>query len=315
MPLEDILSMRRVHPTLVGIDSDGCVFDTMRVKQRDHFHPLIIEFWSLEACADQLRTCSELVNLHSRMRGSNRFVALLKTFELLRNHPVMMEKDIHPPKLSTLRTYVHSGLPLGNPSLRQEVERTHDPELTRVLEWSLAVNVAIETHMRPVPPFPSALQALKLIGESSDALVVSQTPYEALEREWREHRIAEYVNAIAGQEVGSKERQLRAAMGDFYAPHQVVMIGDALGDLEAARKVGAHFYPIIPESEEESWARFCDEAYPKFLDNDFSADYELALQNAFESKLAPLPDYPPWHGLPARDFSSRRDSEITEDSD
>lgn len=32
------------HDTLVGIDSDGCVFDTMTVKQREHFfrhHPAL----------------------------------------------------------------------------------------------------------------------------------------------------------------------------------------------------------------------------------------------------------------------------------
>ncbi len=288
---EALVALPRRHDTLVGIDSDGCVFDTMSVKQREHFHPLIIRFWGLEACSDALRACAEFVNLYSRTRGSNRFPALLRTFELLHGHPQARASGAALPALDALRAYVTSGLPLGNPSLADEVARTRDPELERLLAWSLAINDDIATRMRPVPPFASALRALALIRASSDALVVSQTPEAALVHEWDLHGIRHYVDFIAGQELGLKSEHLRLAAGGAYAPGQILMIGDALGDRAAARQVGAHFFPITPGSEEASWERFCAEAYGRFLDGTYTPAYECELSSAFD---AALPEAPPW---------------------
>lgn len=279
------------HDSLIGIDSDGCVFDTMRVKQREHFHPLIIRFWNLQRCEKQFRACAEFVNMHSRTRGSNRFPALLRTFDLLAEYPGIRETGVTLPDTAALRAYVNSGLPLGNPSLKLEVERTGDPELRRVLDWSLAINAEIAANMRPVPPFRSALKALELIRASSDSIVVSQTPEEALAKEWRQHAIDGYVDFIAGQELGSKDQHLRLASAGKYADCRVLMIGDAPGDLFAARKAGALFYPVMPDREEESWQRFCDAAYARFLDNTYADAYARGLQTDFEATLS---DTPPW---------------------
>ncbi len=282
------------HDTLVGIDSDGCVFDTMRIKQCEHFHPLIIRFWNLQGCEKQFRACAEFVNLHSKTRGSNRFPALLRAFELLAEYPGVRESGVALPDLSALRAYVNSGIPMGNPSLQREAERSGDPEIHRVWEWSLAINAEIAANMRPVPPFRWAVQALERMRLSSDVIVVSQTPLEALLKEWRQHAIDGYVDFIAGQELGSKDEHLRMASTGKYAQQRVLMIGDAPGDLLAAQKAGALFYPIMPDREEESWQRFCDEAYGKFLDISFAGDYARGLQTAFEATLS---DTPPWSAL------------------
>lgn len=279
------------HDSLVGIDSDGCVFDTMRVKQREHFHPLIIRFWNLRGCEKQFRACAEFVNLHSRTRGSNRFPALLRAFDLLARYPGIRETGVTLPDTAALRAYVNSGLPLGNPSLQREAERTSDPELRRVRDWSVAINAEIAANMRPVPPFRWAVKALELIRVSSDAIVVSQTPEEALEKEWRQHGIDGFVNAIAGQELGTKDEHLRLAAEGKYDLRRVLMIGDAPGDLLSARKASVLFYPIMPDREEESWQRFCDEAYARFLENTYDGAYARALQKDFEATLS---DTPPW---------------------
>ena len=39
------------HESLVGIDSDGCVFDSIAVKIHQHFLPLIVRWWHLEPVA------------------------------------------------------------------------------------------------------------------------------------------------------------------------------------------------------------------------------------------------------------------------
>ncbi|MDX9866692.1 MAG: HAD family hydrolase [Kiritimatiellia bacterium] len=279
------------HDTLVGIDSDGCVFDTMTVKQREHFFPAIIRHWGLEACADALCACAEFVNLTSKTRGSNRFPALLRVFELLPGYPGVRACGATLPATDALRAYVHSGLPLGNPSLQEEAARTQDPELARVLTWSLELNADIDARMRPVPPFAGARRALGLIHASSDALVVSQTPEVALVKEWDLHGLTGYVSLIAGQEKGGKAEHLRLASAGRYAPNRILLIGDAQGDLAAAREAGVLFYPIGPGAEERAWERFCGEAYPRFLAGTYAGPYEQGLIAAFE---ALLPETPPW---------------------
>lgn len=69
------------------------------------------------------------------------------------------------------------------------------------------------------------------------------------------------------------------------------MIGDALGDLAAARANNTLFYPVNPGHEDESWERLHGEALAKFFDHSYAGDYEAARLAEFE-KL--LPQKPPW---------------------
>lgn len=287
----DLTGLEPCFDTFVGIDSDGCVFDTMEIKQKRFFHGNIVRFWQLEAVEQQVRRAAEFVNLYSRTRGSNRFVALLRVFELLHDWPEVVRTGVELPPLEPLERYVNSGLPLGNPSLEREARRTDDPELERVLDWSLTINAQIAADMPPIPPFPSVLSALEMIQQHSDTIVVSQTPEEALVNEWRQHGIDGYVRVIAGQELGTKAEHLRLATRERYEPTRVLVIGDALGDLRAAREVGALFYPINPGREEESWQRLVAAGYERFLDGTFAGEYQRLLISGFEELL---PDTPPW---------------------
>jgi len=293
--VEDLRGLKPSCGSFVGIDSDGCVFDTMEVKQKKHFHPLVLKWWGLEKLEAELRASAEFVNLYSKWRGQNRFTDLLLSFELMHDWPACVAKaaacHVELPKLDALRAYCNSGLALGNPTLKQEVARTGDEELKRLLGWSLAVNEEIDKNMEPVPPFPWALRALEMMRGKSDCIVVSQTPEAALVKEWRHHKIEHFVHLIAGQELGSKAEHLTLASGGKYAPGRVLMVGDAPGDLKAAEKAGALFFPIMPRDEDAAWKRFCEEGYARFLEGRFAGAYEDELKAAF---LAALPDKAPW---------------------
>ncbi len=288
---DDLVGFEPVHDSFVGIDSDGCVFDSMGVKQCQHFHPLLIKFWGLEAIEKQLRAAAEFVNLYSQTRGSNRYPAVVKTFELLGDWDEVVASGVELPDLSSMREYCESGLSLGIPSLEAEVERSGDAELKRLLCWSYAVNEDIDKNMEEIPPFVECLTALKVIHENSDAIVVSQTPEEALVKEWNLHNMDGFVSAIAGQELGSKAEHLEMAAVGKYDLKRILLIGDAPGDRKAAAAVGACFYPINPGGEEASWARFHQVAYGKFLAGEYAGEYEQGLIDEFDKCL---PDVPPW---------------------
>ena len=110
-------------------------------------------------------------------------------------------------------------------------------------------------------------------------------------REWEEHGIDKYPFTIAGQEQGKKAEHIAMAADGKYDTAKMLMIGDAPGDMKAARANNALFYPINPGHEEASWKRFHDEAIDKFIAGEYAGDYEAALIEEFDSYL---PDTPPW---------------------
>jgi phosphoglycolate phosphatase-like HAD superfamily hydrolase len=71
----------------------------------------------------------------------------------------------------------------------------------------------------------------------------------------------------------------------------VLMIGDAPGDLKAARANDALFYPINPGHEEASWQRFYEQDVHTFLAGEYAGQVEADRIAEFE---ALLPDLPPW---------------------
>jgi hypothetical protein len=71
----------------------------------------------------------------------------------------------------------------------------------------------------------------------------------------------------------------------------VLMIGDAPGDMKAAKANDMLFFPIIPGHESESWKRFHDEAADKFFAGTYAGEYEEALIAEF---MTYLPSTPPW---------------------
>lgn len=288
------LPLKNFRPTkdfFVGIDSDGCAFDTMEIKHKECFIPNIIKHWDLQPVAKYAREAAEFVNLYSQWRGINRFPALLMVFDLLAERPEVIRRKARIPEVPSLREWVKKETKLGNPALEAAVEATGDPILKKTLEWSKAVNATVADIVHGVPPFPFVRESLEALSEKADIIVVSATPGEALEREWKEHGIDKYAAVIAGQEMGKKAEHIGLAAKGKYRPDHILMVGDAPGDLKAARANNALFYPVNPGHEEESWQRFAEEALPKFLAGEYAGDYEKSLIDEFH---ALLPSVPPW---------------------
>src|SRR6185295_3442684 len=82
------------HKFLVGIDSDGCAFDTMELKHKECFIPNIINFYELQAVSKYARQAAEFVNLYSKSRGINRFPALIEALEWLKRRPEVAARGI-----------------------------------------------------------------------------------------------------------------------------------------------------------------------------------------------------------------------------
>jgi phosphoglycolate phosphatase-like HAD superfamily hydrolase len=276
---------------LIGIDSDGCAFDTMEIKHKECFIPNFIRHMELQPVSKYAREACEFVNLYSKWRGANRFPAYLKALDLLRERPEVRARQARIPELKGLHDWVRRETKLGNPTLKAEAARTRDADLEQTLRWSVAVNEAIDAMVYGIPPFPFVRESLEKLAPVADLIVCSATPQQALDREWAEHQIDRHVAVIAGQEVGSKQEILTRSVRHGYAKDRMLMIGDAPGDLKAARGAGTLFYPINPGHEEASWERFFREACERFLTGAYAGDYEQELIAEFDRYL---PEKPPW---------------------
>lgn len=274
----------------VGIDSDGCVFDSMEIKHKECFTPMFVKHFHLQAVSKFAREVWDFVNLYSKTRGANRFPALVRALNLLRERPEVRTRGIVVPSTTVLEEWLARETKLGNATLAAEV-KVGNEGLAQIKVWSDAVNRAIEDIVHGVPPFPLFNESLTKINTRADAMVISQTPADALAREWTEHRIDYGVQVIAGQEMGTKTEHLKFAAVGKYAPSKILMIGDAPGDQKAAKSNGVLFYPIVPGREEVSWQRFHNEALDRFFLGTYAGHYENELIREFDSSL---PEHPHW---------------------
>lgn len=287
-------SLKPSKEFFVGVDSDGCVFDTMAVKQVDCFSPNTVECFGLQIVDHLVRETSEFVGLYSIWRGSNRFPGLIRTMEMLGQRPEVVDSCVLLPDTSALRAWVEGEKNLSNDTLKAYMAENPDPFLSAVYDWSLAVNATIEARVKGVGPFPMVRECLERMRAGADMVVVSQTPVEALEREWLEHGMREMMDLICGQEHGTKGEHLTLGAGGKYPPANILMLGDAPGDWRAAQEAGCLFFPINPGNEATSWKHLHDEGLDRFFEGRFDAEYQKALVKDF---LGRLPECPPWETL------------------
>jgi len=127
---------------LVCIDSDGCAFDTMDIKQRECFCPWMISCFGLQPVALAARECKEFADLYSKTRGANRHVTIKRILtELLPNHPQTKVFGFQVPELPHYFAWVDDPQSLlSNDGLNKAIAATDDPQakekLSHVLEWA-----------------------------------------------------------------------------------------------------------------------------------------------------------------------------------
>jgi phosphoglycolate phosphatase-like HAD superfamily hydrolase len=290
-PQDQLLTLKPEKEFFIGIDSDGCAFDTMEIKQKECFCPNFIRYFNMQPVSKFARETWEFVNLYSTNRGCNRFLALIEVLRLLTFRPEIRARNFNVPSAETLKEWTKRESKLGNPTLKKYASEVNDPFINKTLEWSLKVNEDIENMVFGIAPFPFVAECLEKIKPLADAIVVSQTPLDALKREWEENKVDHYLKMIAGQEHGTKSEHLKYAAKGKYSDDKILMIGDAFGDLKAARSNGVLFFPVNPGYEDSSWERLFSEGLDRFFNGTYKGDYEDRLVKEFETYL---PEYPNW---------------------
>lgn len=263
-------SFERKHEFLVCVDSDGCAMDTMNCKHFHCFGPCMVMEWELDQWRAQILQRWNDVNLFQMTRGINRFKGLALAL-------AEIDRDLTPiPGVKTLERWVAQTKALSNGALAEAIIAEPEGDGRRCLEkalvWSDAVNASIVGLPEALKmPFEGALEGLAAAHGFADVAIVSSANRAAVEEEWSQHGLLEHTDILLAQDCGSKAHCIGRMLEYGYGPDKVLMVGDAPGDLDAAKSNGVWFYPILVNKEAESWQELRQVAFDKLRSGGYDA--------------------------------------------
>lgn len=263
---------------LVCVDSDGCAMDTMNIKHEKYFGPLITEVFNINDKERFLKYWNH-INLYSRTRGINRFKGLVMGLK----NAIQNGEEIG--NIDNLIKWAETTKELSNSSIEKEIKATPSEDLIKALEWSKKVNAGIEELVGVDKPFEKVRESLEKIHEVADVAIVSSANSEAVLSEWERHKLLPHVDVFYGQEAGTKTACIEQLKKYGYSNDEIIMLGDAPGDLDAAQKNDVLYYPILFGHEKFSWERFIDEALEKFMSKNYTGQYQDKMIKEFNDLL------------------------------
>lgn len=232
---------------LLCVDSDGCAVDSMTVKHEKCFGPAFIKTFNLEEFESKCMEYWLNINLYSKTRGINRFLGLNKALHYVNDNFRKVEE------LDKFDEYLEKSKTYSNQSLIDYIDRHDSTILHKCLEWSNLTNKMIsELKDEEIKLFKHVETTLKECSLKADICVVSSANKEALLKEWTRLGLIDYISVLCSQNEGTKEKCIKE-LSRYYNASEVLMIGDAMLDLDAAKNNHVYFYPILVRNENSSW--------------------------------------------------------------
>ena len=240
----------------------------------------MVDVWELNQWREEILTRWNEINLYTMTRGINRFKGLAIALSEINEKYTAIED------ISSLTKWADTSPELSNATLERAIEADPDSiSLRNALRWSQAVNESIT--MLPEEcklPFPKAREALDFAHGKADIAIVSSANLDAVLEEWEKFGLLEHTDIVLAQNAGSKAFCISELLKKGYNNKNVVMCGDAPGDLKAAESNNIHFFPILVKNEEKSWQDFINQGFSHLLDCSYE-EYETIKKRYFYKNL------------------------------
>lgn len=279
---KDLQSFQKSKDFLVCIDSDGCAIDSMNIKHINCFGPRMVDEWNLHNWSSEILERWNYVNLFSLTRGINRFKGLIKALKEINEKYVKIED------LESLENWVETTNELSNNSLSKAIEQNPQSVcLKKALSWSNQVNASIkQLPEAEVLPFAMVKEALMFAHQRADIAIVSSANLGAIMDEWQRHELLPHVDLVLAQDAGTKAYCIQELLKKGYDKNNVVMCGDAPGDMDAANVNGVFYYPIKVNLEKESWSEFIAVGFDRLLQGTYAGEYQDQKNDEFIKNLS-----------------------------
>jgi phosphoglycolate phosphatase-like HAD superfamily hydrolase len=278
--MKTLSEFKKTKDFLICVDSDGCAMDTMDIKHIRCFGPCMVEVWQLHNNREKILARWNEINLYTITRGINRFKGLALALSEINEQYQQIDG------ISDLLYWSENADELSNNALKKEIELHPKKEIFKMaLLWSEKVNASInELPESEIKPFPFVKDALALAHKKADIAIVSSANYDAVINEWEKHDLLEHTDIVLAQNSGSKAFCISELLKKGYNQKNVVMCGDAPGDLKAAEANNIYYFPILVKNEAESWESFINQGFELLLKDDFKA-YEETKKRDFYKNL------------------------------
>ncbi|WP_373718437.1 HAD family hydrolase [Jeotgalibaca porci] len=274
------LTFEKQNNFLVCVHSDGSAMDSMNIKHERFFGPFSADVFGIEDRETYLEDWNR-INLFSSTRGVNRFKALVMALQNAQ------KRGENVGDITALTEWAETASSLSNGAIEEILKNNPSEDFEKTLDWSQRVNHAIETELVGEDrPFEGAKDGLAAITKLADVAIVSSANKEAVESEWERHELLDSVDAFYAQDRGTKAEAIADLLTKGYEKKHVLMVGDAPGDEAAAEKNGVYFFPILFGQEKACWDRLVNEAMPKFLNGEFTEEYQATLKKDFHELLS-----------------------------
>ncbi|MGW7809560.1 HAD family hydrolase [Staphylococcus xylosus] len=272
--IQSLSHYKAKYNKLICVDSDGCAIDSMTIKHERAFGPALVEEWHLEDESERILERWNAFNLYEITRGINRFRGLEKMLGEL----VAEGLDIK--GYDDIKQWVQTTQSFSNPSLEEAIEdNPNQSGLRKALSWSHKVNARIK-ELPSIGPFDHVYNVLKDAASFTDIAIVSSANLSAVQHEWESFHLTPYLSGMFAQESGTKEHCLEV-LKSFYNLEDIIMLGDAKGDLEAAQTHNLYFYPILAGHEDQSWLDFHNKYLKLFIEGRFNQEIQSSLISIF----------------------------------
>ncbi|HSR04798.1 MAG TPA: HAD hydrolase-like protein [Proteiniclasticum sp.] len=263
---------------LICIDSDGCAIDSMTVKHEKAFGPALVEIWEVSAEKQEavLKEWND-INLYTMTRGINRFQGLVT---ILGMYPEYADEE----QLYKLKTWVETTNTLSPESLKKEYNKSGLEIMKKALAWSDRVNEIIR-QLPLAEPFAGVKETMELMKSKADIAVVSSANKAAIEEEWKKSGLYDLVDYFFAQDDGTKSECIKKLLETGYDRKKTIMVGDAIGDYEAAKNNQVWYYPILASKEEVSWSELNENYLSVFLSGGFDKEVQNNLLSEMNENL------------------------------
>ena len=276
----DLENFQKKKELLFCIDSDGCAMDTMDIKHIRCFGPCMVEEWGLDIWKDAILERWNEINQYTMTRGINRFKGLAKALKEIDATYCKIEG------VDELVKWAEESPELSNGALTKALDEKDSVVLRKALSWSKKVNETInELPFEDKKPFVGVKEALEYAHRFGDVAIVSSANRQAVVEEWELYGLLDHVDIILAQDVGSKAYCIQELLKKGYVTEHVLMVGDAPGDKDAAKKNCVYYYPILVKHEKESWGEFVEVAVEKLQTGSYGGAYQEEKEAEFLKNL------------------------------
>lgn len=265
----ELKNFKKSKEYLICVDSDGCAMDTMDIKHIRCFGPCMVEEWGLLEWKEAILARWNEINLYTATRGINRFKGLALMLREVNDKYTEIEE------VEILEKWAAESPELSNNALKEALAEKDSIILKKALSWSEKVNESINAlPFEEKKPFEGVKAGLAYAHQFADVAIVSSANLQAVEEEWELYKLLDDVDILLAQNVGSKAFCIEELLKKGYDRRNVLMTGDAPGDLDAAKKNGVFYYPILVRNEAQSWKEFKETAVGKLVDGSYGGAYQ-----------------------------------------